>query len=281
MHKLSNKINRKINKKYKKLKIDLINKIDPNLFNLEKRLYFWKNKYFNQRCFIMGNGPSLNKMDLSLFHDEYVWGSNRCYLLYPRINWRPSFYSAVDTRVVPDNRTEINKLIRTGKQTNYFFPSHFRESGIVRSKRNVYWFNEIPQSMENLPHSFFSLNIEKFLYSVSTVTVAALQLAVYMGFNPIYLIGCDTNYTIKNSVQLENENTDLLVSTNDDDNHFDKSYFGKGKKWHAPKVENMIFNYEQAKMVCDDIGVKVINATVGGKLEVFPRVNYLDLFEKS
>ena len=58
----------------------------------------------------MGNGPSLNKMDLSLFKSEYVWASNRAYLLFDRIKWRPSYYVAVDKRVIPDNYEEINSI---------------------------------------------------------------------------------------------------------------------------------------------------------------------------
>ncbi|MBI9044556.1 MAG: DUF115 domain-containing protein [Anaerolineaceae bacterium] len=248
---------------------------------LINKIYFtnWKNKFSEDRCIIMGNGPSLNKMDLSLFQDEYVWGSNRCYLLYPRINWRPKFYVAVDTRVTPDIKDDLNKLINTDLDTSFFFPSKFRESKILHSNKNVYWYKEVPQSREDLPYSYFSMNPAKFLYSVNTVTAAALQLAVYMGFNPIYLIGCDTSYAVKKSVKFENGNKDLLISSDDDNNHFDPSYFGEGKKWHAPKVENMIHNYEQVKAVCDEIGVEVFNATVGGNLEVFPRVNYLDLFD--
>jgi len=56
------------------------------------------------------------------------------------------------------------------------------------------------------------------------------------------------------------------------------NYFGKNVKWHDPGVERMIENYQSAKIVCDRLGIEVINATVGGNLEVFPRVNYLDLF---
>jgi hypothetical protein len=125
----------------------------------------------------------------------------------------------------------------------------------------------------------FSTNPSDFVYVVNTVTVAMLQLAVYLGFNPIYLIGCDTSYSVTNMVQYENGDSDLLISTDADPNHFDSSYFGKGKKWHEPHVERMIFHYEQAKRVCYEKGVKIFNATIGGNLEVFPRVNYSELFE--
>ena len=40
----------------------------------------------------------------------------------------------------------------------------------------------------------------------------------------------------------------------------------------------MLLHYEQSRRVCDSLGVQVLNATVGGKLEVFPRVDYRSLF---
>ncbi|WKZ52789.1 MAG: hypothetical protein QY329_08615 [Anaerolineales bacterium] len=80
-------------------------------------------------------------------------------------------------------------------------------------------------------------------------------------------------------MQYENEDANKLISTEHDLNHFDPRYFGAGKKWHEPHVERMIFHYEQAKKVCDEINVQVFNATIGGNLEVFPRVNYQELFE--
>ena len=42
----------------------------------------------------------------------------------------------------------------------------------------------------------------------------------------------------------------------------------------------MIEGYRLAKMVCDNLGVRVLNATVGGKLEVFPRIDYRQALEE-
>jgi hypothetical protein len=251
---------------------------DKNVFQMRRRLLGLRGAYTGQRCFIMGNGPSLNRMDLRLFENDVVWGSNLCYLLFDRIQWRPKFYVAVDARVVPDNADEINVLGQKMPGSLFFYPVAFRYNRILKSAKNVYWYNQIPLSEDKLPYSMFCTNPSEFVYSVRTVTIAMLQFAVYLGFNPIYLIGCDTIYTVPKTVQYENGDLNLLISTSDDPNHFTSSYFGKDKKWHEPHVDLMIFHYEQAKKVCDEQNVKVFNATVGRNLEVFPCVNYLDLF---
>jgi len=57
-----------------------------------------------------------------------------------------------------------------------------------------------------------------------------------------------------------------------------RHYFGKGKKWHDPKVERVALNYEYAKKIYEEDGRKIYNATVGGKLELFERADYGQLF---
>jgi hypothetical protein len=252
---------------------------DRNLRLKSERLCALKGKYTGQRCFVMGNGPSINRMDLSLLEGEHVWGLNKCYLLFPRISWRPSFFVAVDRRVVPDSAGEINRVTAALPQTTFFFPARFRSEWILRSAPNVYWYNEVDSDERHLPFGMFTLDPASWVSTVGTVSIAALQLAVYLGFNPIYLIGCDTSYRVQPTVNEDGGDWRKLVSTQDDDpNHFDPRYFGKGSKWHDPQVNRMFFHYEQVKSACDSFGVHVYNATIGGKLEVFPRVNYSELF---
>jgi len=264
-------------------KRDLLFELDKTLLYLKEedarqinsRLNKLKGIFAGNRCIIMGNGPSLNQMDLDLFREEYVWGSNKCYLLFERIDWRPSFYVAVDRRVVPDIKDEIKQLVEKLPDTLFFFPYLFHHDNLLTSSPNIYWYYEKLVDRDNSPFDVFSLDASKLVYSVFTVTIAMIQLAVYLGFNPIYLIGCDTNYSIPASVIQEDANGDLLLSMKDDDkNHFSEDYFGKGSKWHAPHVENMLWHYEQVKLVSDKLGIEIYNATVGGKLEVFPRIDY-------
>lgn len=255
---------------------------DPILRYRRSRLLSLKNKFSGNRCFIMGNGPSLNITDLSLLENDYVWGLNRCYLLFERINWRPKFFVATDSIVIPDNSNEINSLITDLSNCLFFFPLQFRLNGTLESGLNTYWYEENPQNFSKLPRGYFSDDAGSYVRGAFTVTIAALQLAIYLGFNPIYLIGCDTNYTLPKSIYFDDEDNDKIISTADDDpNHFRGDYFGAGKKYSRPSPDRMIFAYKQAKKIFDEIGIDVFNATIGGKLEVFPRVTYDLLFTKS
>jgi len=251
-----------------------------------------------KRIFIVGSGPSLNKMDLNKLENEYVFCSNAIFLLFPRITWRPTYYTCVDTRVLPDRAFEIIKMHKENPNMVCFFPKSItdHQTGVVKSTDaiislapNRIYFEQKPLLVEwqpwldELPYSAFSIDAAKYIMQPFTVTVTMLQLAVYMGFEPIYLIGCDTDYKVPQSVIQEGETTKqgkmFFTSTIDDDpNHFAPDYFGKGRKWHNPQVENMIWHYKMAHEMIGILGRHVYNATVGGKLEVFPRVDFEELF---
>jgi hypothetical protein len=255
--------------------------LDPSVANLTQRLAELKGKYQGQRCFVFGNGPSLNQMELSRFSGEHIWASNRFYLIFDQIDWRPEFYVGIDKRVIPDISLDISHLQNNFPQMLFFFPLDFRERRILHSTPNTLWFREPRPDAPDTKSLSFSRDCTKEVALAKTVTISMIQLAAYMGFNPIYLVGCDTSYTVPQTVISEDERNEYLVSTIDDDpNHFHPGYFGAGKKWHQPHVERMIAHYEQVKIACDASNIKIYNATVGGNLEVFPRVDYLDILKK-
>ena len=104
-----------------------------------------------------------------------------------------------------------------------------------------------------------------------------LQLAYYLGASKIYLIGFDHNYAPPSAQ--DNVKGSVITSAVADVNHFDARYFGAGYRWHDPNIERMERAYLCAKRFLDAKGVQVFNATHGGALEVFPRVDYDLLFE--
>ena len=122
----------------------------------------------------------------------------------------------------------------------------------------------------------FSTNASQRMYCGQSVTIINLQLAYYLGFSEVYLIGMDFSYTIPDSAKVEG---DIITSTEDDPNHFHKDYFGKGKTWKDPKLERVLNNYQLAKAMYEADGRAIYNATAGGKLELFERRDFHDVFD--
>ncbi|WP_199200503.1 glycosyltransferase [Alkalicaulis satelles] len=250
----------------------------------------FKGVHAGQRCFIMGNGPSLNQTDLSLLDGETVFACNSIYMLFNRIDWRPTYYACVDSRVLPDRASEIAAMLDANPSMTGFFPAVIQEHvgdkrrtparTALPSAKNRFYFNEVFGTLEDLPDSMFSTDIEAGVVQPHTVTITMLQIAAYMGFSEIYLIGCDTRYVVPDSVKADDPDALALTSTRDDDpNHFDPAYFGKDRKWHAPNTAMMIEHYKFARQALEARAIKVFNATVGGDLEVFDRIDYETLFD--
>ncbi|MDG2166763.1 MAG: DUF115 domain-containing protein [Opitutales bacterium] len=257
----------------------------------QKKFQRLRSNYLGQRCFVMGNGPSLNETPLEKLEGEFVWGVNRCHLLYDRISWRPKFYCAVDHRVTPSISPEIEAQSLELSGTTFFMPEQYAGLRDWEDRKNIVWTREKLQDPSLGADGYFATNPPDFLRTPNTVTITCIQLAVFMGFNPIYLIGCDAKWVMPEGLASgEGEVTDpgtgelitnfaLTMESDSDPNHFHPDYFNKGDPWTAPNVGGQLFGYSKVKEKCDSLGVEIVNATVGGELEVFPRININELLD--
>lgn len=225
-----------------------------------KHLQQFSNIHKGKRCFILGNGPSLRNTDLSRLRNEITFGMNRIYLAFPDMGFETSYYVSVNDLVIEQCADDIMNLKiprfvswRAGKrwltpQENLFFLyTTYTEPTFARDIRNRIWES-------------------------ATVTYVALQLAYYMGFDEVILIGVDHNFETKGKA-----NT-TVVSQGDDPNHFHPGYFGKGFRWQLPDLEKSEIGYQMAKNAFEKEGRRVLDATIGGKLSIFDKVDYNRLF---
>ncbi len=231
------------------------------------------NRFQGQRCFIIGNGPSLNHHDLSLLENEYSFGVNSFYYKTRETGFRPTFYVVEDSSVMKENVDEIRAYEAPFK----FFPTIYRN--LHPKTPNTFFFNMNRGFYEKTSPNYavprFSTDASRVLYCGQSVTYINLQLAFFMGFTEVYLIGMDFDYVIPES---HKRTGDVLLSDTDDMNHFHKDYFGKGKTWKDPKLDRVLMNYRMANLAYSSVGRRIFNATKGGKLEEFERVDFDSLF---
>lgn len=243
--------------------------INIDLTENEKKFHDLKDKHKNQRCFIIGNGPSLNSIDLTLLKNEITFGVNAIYTNHEKMGFYPTYYTVEDIFVAEDRAEEINKYNHSTK----FFGNYLNYC--LKPDSNTIWMNVQFKYDDRTKLPTFSKNALRKLWTGGTVSYLNIQLAFYMGFKEVYLVGFDHSYVIPDHAEVEG--CDIL-STGDDVNHFNKDYFGKGKRWHDPMVDRMEKSYIRSKQVFEQNGRHIYNATEGGKLEVFERRNYSDLF---
>ena len=240
----------------------------------KKELRKLKNKWKGKRCFVIGNGPSLNEVDLSYLEREFSFGVNGVFYMTDKFpNFKPTFYVVEDGAVMSDNVDRINNYNCHYK----FLPNIYRK--LIYNKSNVNFFNMNRGFYERGSDYFeiprFTMNPCHRIFCGQSVTFINLQLAYYFGFKEVYLIGMDFKYDIPKSAEIKG---DTILSKENDPNHFHPEYFGAGKTWHDPKIHNVLKSYELAKLIYEQSGRKIYNATVGGDLSLFERKNYQYLF---
>jgi hypothetical protein len=234
--------------------------IDKRWAESTHRLEQLENMHAGQRCFIIGNGPSLRRTDLTKLRGEFTFGVNRIYLLFPELGFTTTYLVAVNDLVLEQCAQEMQNLS---------LPKFFT----WRARR---WFKPA-MDLTYLDTDFtgeedFSASLTGRMFEGFTVTYVALQLAYHMGFNEAILIGVDHNFVTQGAAN------QAIVSEGDDPNHFTANYFGKGFKWQLPDLAGSERAYKLAFAAYARAGRKVLDATIGGKLTVFPKVDFNILF---
>ena len=258
---------------------------------MRNRIEKFKNKYSGKRCFLVGNGPSLAHTPLELLEEEYTFGLNKIADIYPMTTWRPSFYVNVANGVLYPVYAEAARVsikntvsfIHVGNLAVLFGTSKMQVSGtgqvdVCRVPANVYPVRVTFKHHEpQIDPSVWSYDIAKSVSKDGSSMFAAMQIAVYMGFNPLILIGCDLGLKA------------FDWDEDKDPNHFNEGYWGKltyptGVPYrftakHAEAANAYLLSgHATAQVVCAQLGIEIYNATIGGELEVFPRVDFMELF---
>jgi len=217
------------------------------------RLRRLKNIHKGERCFIIGTGPSIERTNLSLLKGEITFGVNLLYTSFPRFGINCTYYTVCDKRVWQDHFKDILGLDTTLFLSGYPGENYLSDSKTFQKYEKYKPF--VPAALGTIQdsNSFSKDSSEGLYHGGNVITDICLQVAYYMGFKEVYLLGCDHD---------------------DSKMHFyetTKSPTAVGDSWR-------IFGlYEICKKLYEEDGREIINATVGGQLEVFRRINLEDI----
>ncbi len=219
-----------------------------------------RNRYSNQSCFIVGNGPSLSTEDLDRINCV-SFGSNYIYKIFDQTSWRPQFYCAFDKVVIEKIGDALLSIPVETKFIDSSLGKKYRYDPSIHmiNRINRYTINPYAPKM-----AIVNEKCENFVGSCYSVTSECIQLAIYMGFKTIYLLGIDhgfsTYYDLKGN---------LIVENGGAGNHFYNE-----KKVHAANagcpyiVEE---GYRLCKSLAEKRNVKIINVSRKTKLNIFER----------
>ena len=201
-----------------------------------------KNAQKGKRCFILGSAPSIMVEDLKPLQNEIVFALNNFYVhrdfaeimrgnkpkyyltapVHPpqtEVEWKTWFLDMEDN--VPKTATAIFGLDKYKYNINYMFNKY----GLFRA-HEVYWYYAGILMNSNYVFKSTHFQLNSPILAANTVSTYALIVAIYMGFDTIYLLGIDHNYICiknesdyrfyKDSIHQKDENKRMNIKLSDE-----------------------------------------------------------------
>lgn len=238
----------------------------------KENIYRFKDKCNGERCFIVGTGPSLTKEDLNLIKNEISFSVNHGYQAYKNCDWRADYYVLMDDNIGSDMYEGVLSETKRLKALFCSFGNyHGADERVVKllcDSTCIYGGDDkrIKRPYKVQCGSKISEDIAEKVYIGKTVVYVAIQIAIYMGFKEIYLLGVDCNYDVKDIHAAVVEDAEIPSQSKRDRLH------------NAGKL--MIEQFEGIAQLAPYYGVRVYNASRGGMLEAFPRVQLEEVLKK-
>lgn len=242
----------------------------------EKDVLSFTDKHPGEACFIVGNGPSLTAADLEHIQAAgyTTFASNKIHKIYPQTDWRPDYLACIDKEVFQQNVYEI--------LSNAACPIFLRRdlSKLVKKYRTLFGrkgidVHYIRYCCKDKKETFYPQAAN--VISGGTVTFTMLELAWMMGFRTFYLIGCDHDYSSFGRKDTVGE----AVACASNADYFAENYMRPGEVMLVGDLDKATRGYEAARKYIESHGGEIYNATRGGKLEVFERVDLDGLLDSS
>lgn len=226
------------------------------------KLRLYKDIHKGQRCFIIANGPSLNKIDFNLLKNEITIGMNRSYLLEKTKGFMPTYLACIDdTCQLAQFYEEYNEI-----SIPCFYAWNQRH---LFDKKDNQMFVRVRFKM-----GFSEDIVDDLTYNGGTVTYTCIQLAYYMGFSEVYLVGKDHSYKVPE------KKDGIIISDGKESNHFIGEYYKTGQKWYAPNYTIEEKAYKLARKMFEMENKVIKDATIDGKLNIFEKTDFTRLFNK-
>jgi hypothetical protein len=220
-----------------------------------------KDRHHGENALLLCNGPSLRRTDPSWITDSKLitFGLNKIHLAAELGFSIPDYTVAVNKKVInqvkADESFKYNRLILSHR-AGLLFPED----------DNIFYINTEPH---NIPR--FSYDCSLGVHEGWTVTHAALQLIFYFGIRNVIILGMDHNFDSDPTLANKSE-----TRVGDDHNHFSPSYFAAGQEWDLPDLRNSEVSYIEARKCYEGAGGLILDATIGGKCNIFLKANLQD-----
>ena len=221
--------------------------------NLDKILAL-KDKHHGQRCFIVGGSPSIKSLDLPKLNNEITFSVNRGYKNFDD-KFTHSTYHVIQDKLLFEE-DDITNEIPLNKFENLIL---YAGVNFKKESDKVIYYDYM--HMMNFENKDFEPDLTKLLVEGYSVIYTCMQIACYMGFKDIYIIGVDLDF--------ENIKGHSYADTKGEQRRGEKSVLN----------QHLMYEYiEKGVKFLNSLNINVYNASPVGHLDCMPRVRYEDLF---
>lgn len=197
----------------------------PKRYRLLKKNKQFKDSHLGQRCFILGNGPSLKDVRFADLRSEFVFTVNQLMRRpdFPELDSNMHFWademfftSAIET----DGGQELIQVMRKINESNAkcFYPisqyNFVMKHGLYEEGKT--FFHEFGIHM--YPGYKGKIDYTKIVPGLGTVVQWCVTMAIYMGFKEIYLLGVDNTALLSIYNQFLDKDSEILYSYNVSEN---------------------------------------------------------------
>lgn len=261
-----------------------------HLLHFKKKMLTFRDIHTDERCFILGNGPSLKDLDFSLLSNEYVFTVNKLALYTEYYKLRANYHVWTDPIFFDMNLGEESSLLKAfrnirtdGNCPITFMPFRgyqFADKNNLSSVLDLIFFDNCLQFHDYLPRK---IQLEKYFYNFSTVVMTAISIAIYMGFKEIYLLGCDCT-GILNSINIQLEQSKMEYAYDVDQES--RKMMKKNLEERSMEVElygqySLFHQYKFFSNYCKKRNILLMNCSTTTLLDAVPRIDILSVLSKT
>ena len=273
----------------------------PRIYSLRDRKILLKNielknKYSGQHCFIIGGGPSVANIDLPKLSQEYTFVTNE-FDKNPKYQaLAPKFHLMSDSQYYTEDTGSFwlkrfkEKDQNISKETtvllNLASRPFIKKYGLFKN-HSVFYIGTQGIMSDNFP---FSIKLDRYVPMPKNSLLLCLISAYYMGFSPIYILGCEhdflayplkpgepnTNnwypysYVDKEIANLDLSNAQVAIKFASERDAF--ANYECAMAHVLQLYKNYRLFYKKAKQANPDF--QVLNVTPNSFLDVFPHIDF-------
>lgn len=206
-------------------------------------------------CIVIGNGPSLNNVDLNLVKGHSSIAFNHSYIAWDSLGISPCFYACFDPVALEDARDDIARLIIQRKDIKFLLSSHAARLGI-KSADNI--------DMHDIIDSPSVVCANNTICDLGSVAATSIPLLARKGFKRFILLGIDARYS--SAVGEEKEG---FVVLSEDLDHFHPDYGVGKRRIKIPDLSQMLNGWKKLSLAQELLSIEVLNCSPGSALDCF------------